>query len=136
LEITLDWSRLRDHLIPMEGSERRKFERWKTSIPCTLEWEGSSTSGHITNLSFGGALIKQVDALPAQGTTVVISFEINAEEVQLNGTLAARILRTVQQLSEEGEGMAWLGLYFEEPEEEVRSKLTPVFQALYPEQTL
>ena len=66
---------------------------------------------------------------------MVISFEINAEEVQLNGTLVARILRTVQQLSEEGEGVAWLGVYFEEPEEQVRSKLAPIFTVLFPEKT-
>ena len=118
----------------MEGIERRKFERWETSIPCTLKWEGSSTTGLIADLSLGGALIKQVDSLPAKGASVVISFEINKKEVQLNGTLAARILRTVEQLSEEGKGMAWLGVYFEEPQEQVRSKLTPVFQALASEE--
>ncbi len=119
----------------MEGSERRKCECWETSIPCTLEWEGSSTSGRIANLSYGGALIKQVGALPAKGVPVVISFEIDKNEVQLNGTLAARILRTVEQLSEEDKGMAWLGVYFEESREQVRSILTPVFQALDSEET-
>ncbi len=119
----------------MTGIERRKFQRWKTSIPCTLEWQGSSTSGRIADLSWGGALIKQADALPAKGASVVISFEINQKEVQLNGTLAARILRTVQQFSEEGEGVAWLGMYFEEPEEQVRAKLTPIFRALFPEES-
>ncbi len=119
----------------MARIERRKFKRWETSIPCTLEWEGSSTTGRITDLSFGGALIKQVDALPAQGASVAISFEIDENEVQLNGNLAARILRTLHQLSEEGEGMAWLGVYCEDSEEEIRSKLTPVFQALFPDRS-
>ena len=119
----------------MASIERRKFERWETSIPCTLEWKGSSTTGLITDLSFGAALIKQVDGLPAQGTSVAIRFEFNENEVQLNSKLAARILRTVHQLSEEGEGIVWIGVHFEESEEEIRSKLTPVLQVHFPDRS-
>ena len=90
-----------------------------------LEWEGSSTTGLITDLSFGGALIKQVNGLPAQGTSVAIKLEFNENEVQLNGKLAARILRTVHQLSEEGEGMVWIGVHFEESEEVTQIQTGP-----------
>ena len=67
------------------------------------------------------------------GTSVAIKFEFNENEVQLNGKLAARILRTVHQLSEEGEGIVWIGVHFEESEEKIRSKLTPVLQVHFPD---
>ena len=115
----------------MKRRERRRFERWGTSIPCTVEWKGSSTRGQIANLSFGGALIQQVGAFPSKGTPVIVRFEVKKKKVKLNGSLAARILRTVEEFKEEGKGMVWLGVQFEERDEKIKSKLTPVFQTLF-----
>ncbi len=119
----------------MKAKERRRFKRWETSIPCAVEWEGSSTTGRIANLSFGGALIKQVDITPPKGTRATIRFEVQKHKIKLNGNLVAKILRTVREFKEEGKGMVWLGVQFEGPEEEIKSKLNPVFQTLFPDQS-
>ena len=133
-EIRLDCTGSVAHRNPVKTTERRRFERWETSIPCAVEWEGSSTTGRIANLSFGGALIKQVEVTPPKGTRATIRFEVQEQEIKLSGSLVAKILRTVEEFKEEGKGMVWLGVQFEGPEEEIKSKLTPVFKTLFPEQ--
>ncbi len=40
----------------------------------------------------------------------------------------------VEEFKEEGKGMVWLGVQFEGSEEEIKSKLIPVFQTLFPDQ--
>ncbi len=112
----------------MKRGERRRFERRETLIPCTVEWEGSSTIGRIVNLSFGGALIKQVDAAPPEGTRAIIRFKVKKEGLSLKGSLVARIIRTFQEFKEEGKGMVWLGVQFEGPAEEIKSQLIPALQ--------
>ena len=133
-EITLDCAGSVAHRRPVKTPERRRFERWETSIPCAVEWEGSSTTGRIANLSFGGALIKQVEVTPPKGTRATIRFEVQKQKIKLSGSLEAKILRTVEEFKEEGKGMVWLGVRFEGPEEEIKSKLTPVFKTLFPDQ--
>ena len=112
----------------MKRGERRRFKRWENLIPCTVEWEGSSTIGRIVNLSFGGALIKEVDASPPEGTRAIIRFEVKKEGLRLKGSLVARIIRTFQEFKEEGKGMVWLGVQFEGPAEEIKSQLIPVLE--------
>jgi hypothetical protein len=93
-----------------------------------VEWEGWSTTGRIVNLSFGGALIKRVDATPPEGTRAIIRFEVKKEGLRLKGSLAARIIRILQEFKEEGKGMAWLGVQFEGSAEEIKSQLIPALQ--------
>ncbi|MDA2924156.1 PilZ domain-containing protein [Acidobacteria bacterium AH-259-L09] len=111
----------------VKREERRRFKRWEILIPCTVEWQGSSTTGQITNLSFGGALIKQANAAPPKGTPVIVTFQVKKEPVELEGRLAGRIVHTFRQFTERGDIICF-GVQFEEPVEEVRSKLIPVFQ--------
>ncbi len=120
-----------DHRRPVKRGERRRFERWKTSIPCTVEWEGESTTGRIVNLSFGGALIKGVDATPPEGTRAIIGFKVKKEGLRLKGSLVAKIIRTFQEFKEEGKGMVWLGVQFEGPAEEIKSQLIPVLETRF-----
>ncbi len=115
----------------MKQGERRRFERRETLIPCTVEWEGSSTIGRIVNLSFGGALIKQVDAPPSEGTRAIIQFEVKNEGLRLKGSLVARIIRIFQEFKEEGKGLVWFGVQFEGPEEEIKSQLIPLFRTRF-----
>ena len=108
--------------------ERRQFKRWEVSIPCTLEWGGSSTKGQIANLSFSGALIKRVNAVPSKDTPVILGFQVKKEQVEVECKLSARIVHRSRQLQESGD-IIWLGVQFEESIEEVRAKLNPVFHA-------
>ena len=80
-------------------------------------------------------MIKQVDITPPKGTRATIRFEVQKHKIKLNGNLVAKILRTVREFKEEGKGMVWLGVQFEGPEEEIKSKLNPVFQTLFPDQS-
>ena len=120
-----------DHRRPVKRGERRRFERWETSIPCTVEWEGSSTKGRIANLSFGGALIKGVDATQPGGTGAIMGLEGMKEGLRERGRMVAKIIRTFQEFKEEGKGMVWLGVQFEGPAEEIKSQLIPVLETRF-----
>ena len=43
--------------------ERRQYRRWRVSMPCSVKWEDGLTKGLIANISFGGALVSETNAL-------------------------------------------------------------------------
>ena len=109
--------------------ERRQYRRWRVSMPCLVKWEEGRTEGLIANISFGGALISGVTAVPPEGTLVALTFEAEKGQVQLEGKLTSRVIHTISELIEYG-GVGSFGVQFEGPIEEIRSRLIPVFQVL------
>lgn len=109
--------------------ERRQYRRWRVSMPCSVKWEGGLTRGQIANISFGGALISEVNTLPPEGAEVALTFEAEEGEVQLEGKLSTRVVHTITELIEHG-GAGAFGVQFEGPIEEIRSKLVPIFSVL------
>ncbi|MCH8320913.1 MAG: PilZ domain-containing protein [Acidobacteria bacterium] len=109
--------------------DRRQYRRWRVSMPCSVKWEDGLTKGLIANISFGGALISEVSAVPPEGAEVALTFEAEEGEVQLEGKLSTRVVHTITELIEHG-GAGAFGVQFEGSIEEIRSKLIPVFSVL------
>jgi len=99
--------------------ERRRFKRSAVSIPCTVYW----------HLSLGGALIIRLTAIPPEDASVILAFQAEKGEIELKGKLTSRVIHTVLESIEQGE-IGSIGVEFQEPLEEVRSRLNPVFRAL------
>ncbi len=98
-------------------------------MPCSVKWEDGLTQGLIANISFGGALISEVSAVPPEGSQVALTFDAEEGEVQLEGKLSSRVVHTISELIEHG-GAGAFGVQFEGSIEEIRSKLIPIFSVL------
>ena len=98
-------------------------------MPCSVKWEDGLTQGLIANISFGGALISEVSAVPPEGSQVALTFEAEEGEVQLEGKLSTRVVHTISELIQHS-GAGAFGVQFEGPIEEIRSKLVPIFSVL------
>ena len=108
--------------------DRRQFERWEVSIPCTVRWDDWVIEGQIANLSLGGAMITRVSAVPPKGALVVIAFQVRRQEVMLKGKLTSRVIHTILEVIEDL-NIGSFGVVFQDPPEEVKSKLAPFFPA-------
>ena len=109
--------------------ERRRFKRSAVSIPCAVYWHDHVIRGQIANLSLGGALIIRLSAIPPEDASVILTFQAENGEIELKGKLTSRVIHTVTESIEQGE-IGSIGVEFQEPLEEVRSQLNPVFRAL------
>ena len=98
-------------------------------MPCSVKWQDGLTEGLIANISFGGALISEVSAVPPEGAEVALTFETEERKVQLEGKLSSRVVHTITELIEDG-GAGAFGVQFEGPIGEIRSKLIPIFSVL------
>ena len=98
-------------------------------MPFSVKWEDGLTKGLIANISFGGALVSEVSAVPPEGAEVALTFEAEEGVVQLEGKLSSRVVHTIAELIEHGGGGAF-GVQFEGSIAEIRSKLIPVFSVL------
>lgn len=110
-----------------ETKDRRQFKRWEVSIPCTVTWYDWVIQGQIANLSFDGALIVQVNAVPPEDAVVLVTFQVTKEEVILKGKLISRIIHSAWEIIE-GMNVGSFGVKFEDPLESVKSKLDPLFR--------
>lgn len=121
----------------LEDRDKRQFQRWKVSIPCTVEWGDTITRGQIANLSYGGALITEVDAVPPEGTPFIVRFQVEKEQVELEGKLVHTINLSfrgpliMQVTAVEGGQVGAFGIKFQGSPEELGLKLGPVFCALF-----
>jgi len=110
-----------------ETIDRRQFKRWEVSIPCTVRWGVWVVQGQIANLSFDGALIVQVNAVPPKDAVVLVTFQVTQEEVILKGKLISRIIHSAWEIIE-GMDVGSFGVKFEDPLESIKSKLDPLFR--------
>ena len=109
----------------LEDRDRRRFHRWEVSIPCTVEWEDTIIRGQIANLSYGGALITQVNAVPSEGARVLLTFQTRVGGVRLKNKLVARVVYVILEAMEKSSigSIGLFGVEFEEPPEQVKGKL-------------
>ena len=105
--------------------ERRKFQRWPVSIPCTVEWKDEKIIGKTRNVSLGGALITQANGAPLEGALVTVLFQAEGEQIQLKGRIMSTVMHTRWEVIAEG-GIGSFAVKFEESPETVREKLMPV----------
>jgi len=104
--------------------DRRKFQRWPVSIPCTVESKDEKIIGKICNISLGGALITQANGAPPEGALVTVTFQAEGGQIQLEGRIRSKVIHTRWEVIEEG-GIGSFGVKFEESPEKVRKKLMP-----------
>ncbi len=114
---------------PLQKEDRRRFERWEVSIPCTVRWDDWVIEGQIANLSLGGAMIIRVNAVPPKGALVMIAFQVKTQEVMLKGKLTSRVIHTISEAIEDL-NIGSFGVEFQDPPEKVKARLEPVFRAV------
>ena len=84
------------------NKDRRQFNRWKVSIPCTITHEGETTKGKITNISQSGALITELTtAPPPEKAFITVSFKVEKEEVKIKASVDSRIVRKLFDTQED-----------------------------------
>ena len=109
----------------------RDFERWMVSKPCTVKWAGHQVDGEIANISFGGALVIQMEDAPPKDTEVVLTVQVENAELELVSSVTSRVVRSSLSVPPVPDGqVAWMGVQFLEDLEEVRTKLHPILPDL------
>ncbi len=108
----------------LEDRDRRQFKRWEVFIRCTVEWGDTIIRGLIANLSYGGALITQVDAVPPEGALVVVRSQVETKKVELERRLTSRMVHTTQEIIEDGQ-VGSFGVEFQQSAEEVSKLIHP-----------
>jgi hypothetical protein len=104
--------------------EKRKFPRHNVSLPCNVQWKDHEINGQITNLSLGGALISQVNAIPSVGATVIVEFQFDeAGKVVLEGEVTTRVVHNMWL-----GGLGRFGVEFAKPAQEFMLKLSTVLE--------
>jgi c-di-GMP-binding flagellar brake protein YcgR len=114
----------------MEGKERRRFNRLKVVVYCTVGWQDKTIRGRTLDLSYGGAFIAtEANIVPPKGASVTVRFGFAEIKGDVEEELDSRIIRTIPEIAEEGR-LASFGVKFTEPIQNVRDKLEPVFRTL------
>ncbi|MDA2931022.1 PilZ domain-containing protein, partial [Acidobacteria bacterium AH-259-O06] len=106
-----------------------KPKSWTVSIPCSVEWDDTIIEGTIDNLSYTGAVITEMKVAPPEGALVTVKFQVEKEELKVEGVLTSKVIYTVREISEEVAAHSF-GVEFQEPLEKVSSQLTPLFLRL------
>ena len=109
--------------------ERGKPKSWTVSIPCSVEWDDTIIEGTIDNLSYAGAVITEMKVALPEGALVTVKFQLEKEELKVEGVLTSKVIYTVREISEEV-AVHSFGVEFQEPLEKVSSQLTPLFLRL------
>jgi len=81
--------------------------------------------GQVANLSLGGALIKGLNAILPEHALVVLKFQADQEQVQLDGELTSRVVHTITESIEAGE-ISSIGVQFQNPVKEIKAQLDPL----------
>ena len=113
---------------PQTKKENRHFKRWRTSIPCAVLWEDRVISGEIANISFGGAWIVSVGAVPPVHAAVTVAFTYMSEEL-FTVRVECRIAHLREEAVETG-GSGGFGVEFQEALEKIRPELLPLLEKL------
>lgn len=88
-----------------------------------MHWQGHQITGKMSNISLGGAWIDQVSALPPKGDSVTVEVRAESEKPLVEGTVSSRVVHSVW-IGELGS----FGVQFNEPVEQIRSKLAFIFE--------
>jgi hypothetical protein len=99
--------------------ERRRFHRWHCQFTCGYEGNVLSHSGVITDLSYGGARISEVDHLPLEGSDIGIVLYTTPENQKIE------LQAHVSYVNENG----FFGIQFYLTPEEKTEVLVPLFKS-------
>ncbi len=105
------------------NKERRQFERWEVSIPCTVTHMGETTKGKITDISLSGAFITELTtAPPPEKAFIIVTFQVEKEEVEIKASVDSRIVRNQFDIQED-EIVGSIGIQFKGHSTEAQSQL-------------
>ena len=86
-----------------QRSDRRRAERLKTSVRCTVNWGPRQLSGRIENLSLRGALITQVNTSPPpEGAVVVVRFQFKKDHLEIVSSVNSIVVRSMSEIVRDG----------------------------------
>ncbi len=108
------------------GKERRQFERYEVSIPCTVTHMGETTKGNINNISLGGAFITELTTLPpSEQAAITVGFKVEKDGVEIKASVDSRIVQRPSEISSSG---IWgsIGVQFQDNSREAQSELQSV----------
>lgn len=111
----------------MQVHDRRRFERYPTSIPATVHWKDQVSSAHLSNISYGGAMLTGVSGAPHVGDTVAVKIHCNGNHIELGSMLTSRNIYTLEY---ERAGSWSFGVEFHDPPGEIEKKLNFIFADL------
>ncbi len=113
----------------MEGKERRRYNRSRVFVYCTVDWQDKKIRGRTLDLSYGGAFIAtEANIVPPKGASVTVKVGLATIEGAVEEELDSTIIHTIPDIAEESR-LACFGVKFTEPIQKVRDKLEPVFRA-------
>jgi c-di-GMP-binding flagellar brake protein YcgR len=112
----------------VSGENRRRFQRYEVDMPCTVSWKERPLQARLANLSYGGARVTEVVAIPPKDSLVSIAFDFDEEHFEIQALLTSRVVYRDTQSMDEG-AAGYFGVEFVDPPEEIRSKLSPIFES-------
>jgi hypothetical protein len=110
-------------MLDSEWREKRRFKRWQTSIPCTVLWDEFVLTGSIPDISYGGAFITRVSAVPPNNARVTLEFQYAEGSVTVEGKVESRVVHSIEKVLLEGV-IGSFSVEFKEPLNTFYSKLT------------
>ena len=110
-------------------AKKEPQQRWEISLPCSLEWDDRTTTGHVVNLSLRSALITLVDVVPPEGSPLILILQTDQGEVRFEGKMGPRIVHAGWEARDQI-GIGLLGIEFQEPQQAVQEKLGRLIPAL------
>ncbi len=111
----------------LQVNDRRRFERYRMSIPATVHWQDQVSSAQLSNISCSGAKLTGVNAAPHVGVTVALNLHFNGSHIELDSMLTSRNIYTLEY---EKAGSWSFGVEFHDPPGEIEEKLKFVFEDL------
>ncbi len=112
------------------NKERRQFERYEVSIPCTVTHMGETTKGNINNISLGGAFITELTTLPpSEQAAITVGFKVEKDGVEIKASVDSRIVQRPSEISSNG-NWGSIGVTFQDHSREVQSQLKSLMRLL------
>ncbi len=102
--------------------EDRQFKRWSVSIPCVVVWKNEVVKAQITNLSPNGAFVNHANLIPAEGTQVVVGFQVGQEEMRFTAKVNSKVVHSRWEITEDDQTVSF-GLEFSGTQKEIESNL-------------
>ena len=102
--------------------EDRQFKRWSVAIPCVVVWKNEVVKAQITNLSPNGAFVNQANLIPAEGTQVVVGFQVGQEEMRFTAKVNSKVVHSRWEITEDDQTVSF-GLEFSGTQKEIESNL-------------
>ena len=106
--------------------ERRRFERWKVSVPCTVTYKGEPIRGRITDISLGGGFITELTGLiPPEGAVITVHCQVEDQEIEIKASVDSSVARSLSNIRSD-EFVNSIGVKFQDHSIEGQSRLKSI----------